>query len=167
MSPAETIHATTVASAGRAVLMTGPSGTGKSDLALRLIDRGFTLSGNSTLDVNAPGTALTLGSCDSSEVPGTLTVTGGAGSSLAVGQIRIVEGAGVHAPAGEVTPEFVAAHWAAIADESKARAFDSAGDALMGAFAPPARSAHSTSTSALSVASSHPSSVSSDGLAMR
>jgi NAD(P)-dependent dehydrogenase (short-subunit alcohol dehydrogenase family) len=53
--------------------------------------------------------------------------------------VRIVEGVGVHAPAGDVTPEFVAAHWAEIADESKARAYDSAGDALMGAFAPPRR----------------------------
>jgi serine kinase of HPr protein (carbohydrate metabolism regulator) len=40
---AETLHASTVASEGRAVLITGPSGTGKSDLALRLLDRGFTL----------------------------------------------------------------------------------------------------------------------------
>ena len=40
---AETVHASTVASEGRAVLITGPSGTGKSDLALRLLDRGFTL----------------------------------------------------------------------------------------------------------------------------
>jgi serine kinase of HPr protein (carbohydrate metabolism regulator) len=39
----ETVHASTVATGGRAVLITGPSGSGKSDLALRLLDRGFTL----------------------------------------------------------------------------------------------------------------------------
>jgi serine kinase of HPr protein (carbohydrate metabolism regulator) len=40
---AETLHASTAAIGGRAVLITGPSGSGKSDLALRLLDRGFTL----------------------------------------------------------------------------------------------------------------------------
>lgn len=39
----ETVHATTVARNGRAVMITGISGSGKSDLALQLIDRGFTL----------------------------------------------------------------------------------------------------------------------------
>ena len=41
----ETLHATTVAIGGRAVLIEGPSGSGKSDLALRLIDRGARLVG--------------------------------------------------------------------------------------------------------------------------
>ena len=39
----ENVHATTVAKAGRAVMITGASGAGKSDLGLRLIDNGFTL----------------------------------------------------------------------------------------------------------------------------
>ncbi len=46
MSPrlsSETLHATTVAKDGRAVLISGRSGSGKSDLALRLLDRGFVL----------------------------------------------------------------------------------------------------------------------------
>jgi serine kinase of HPr protein (carbohydrate metabolism regulator) len=37
------VHASTVATDGRAVVIMGPSGSGKSDLALRLLDRGFTL----------------------------------------------------------------------------------------------------------------------------
>jgi serine kinase of HPr protein (carbohydrate metabolism regulator) len=39
----ENLHASCVASDGRAVLIAGPSGSGKSDLALRLLDRGFVL----------------------------------------------------------------------------------------------------------------------------
>lgn len=39
----ETVHASCVAIEGRAVLLAGASGSGKSDLALRLIDRGARL----------------------------------------------------------------------------------------------------------------------------
>lgn len=43
MAPDTLLHASAVAIGGRAVLITGPSGSGKSDLALRLIDRGARL----------------------------------------------------------------------------------------------------------------------------
>jgi serine kinase of HPr protein (carbohydrate metabolism regulator) len=39
----ETVHATCVAIDGKAVLLMGESGSGKSDLALRLVDRGAVL----------------------------------------------------------------------------------------------------------------------------
>lgn len=39
----ETVHASTVSIGGRAVLISGRPGSGKSDLALRLIDRGAVL----------------------------------------------------------------------------------------------------------------------------
>jgi serine kinase of HPr protein (carbohydrate metabolism regulator) len=39
----ETLHASTVSIDGRAVMLSGTSGAGKSDLALRLIDRGALL----------------------------------------------------------------------------------------------------------------------------
>jgi len=57
------------------------------------INRGFTLGGSSTLDINTAGTALTFGNCESKSQPVTLTITGGTGSSLAIGQARIVEAA--------------------------------------------------------------------------
>ena len=55
---AETIHASTVASEGRAVLITGPSGSGKSDLALRMLDRGFTLVSDDQTIVRRQGDRL-------------------------------------------------------------------------------------------------------------
>ena len=55
---AETLHASTVALDGRAVLISGPSGSGKSDLALRLIDRGFTLVSDDQTIVKRDGDRL-------------------------------------------------------------------------------------------------------------
>lgn len=46
-------HATCVAIGGRAVLIEGPSGSGKSDLALRLIDRGAVLIADDQTQVRA------------------------------------------------------------------------------------------------------------------
>ena len=42
-SSSQTLHASCVAKEGRAILISGRSGSGKSDLALRLIDRGALL----------------------------------------------------------------------------------------------------------------------------
>ena len=54
----ETVHASTVAMDGRAVLINGPSGSGKSDLALRLLDRGFTLVSDDQTIVRREGDRL-------------------------------------------------------------------------------------------------------------
>jgi serine kinase of HPr protein (carbohydrate metabolism regulator) len=54
----ETVHASTVATNGRAVLITGPSGAGKSDLTLRLLDRGFTLVSDDQTIVRRDGQRL-------------------------------------------------------------------------------------------------------------
>jgi serine kinase of HPr protein (carbohydrate metabolism regulator) len=55
---AETVHASTVATGGRAVVITGPSGSGKSDLALRLLDRGFTLVSDDQTILKRDGSRL-------------------------------------------------------------------------------------------------------------
>lgn len=55
---AETVHASTVACEGRAVLITGPSGSGKSDLTLRLLDRGFVLVSDDQTIVKRDGNRL-------------------------------------------------------------------------------------------------------------
>ncbi len=54
----ENLHASCVASEGRAVLIGGPSGSGKSDLALRLLDRGFTLVSDDRTIVRKDGPRL-------------------------------------------------------------------------------------------------------------
>jgi serine kinase of HPr protein (carbohydrate metabolism regulator) len=54
----ESLHASTVALDGRAVLIMGPSGSGKSDLALRLLDRGFVLVSDDQTIVRKSGEQL-------------------------------------------------------------------------------------------------------------
>lgn len=54
----ENLHASCVAADGRAVLIVGPSGSGKSDLALRLTDRGFTLVSDDRTIVRKEGERL-------------------------------------------------------------------------------------------------------------
>ena len=54
----ETVHASTVALEGRAVLITGLSGSGKSDLALRLLDRGFALVSDDRTIIRRDGPRL-------------------------------------------------------------------------------------------------------------
>lgn len=54
----ESVHATSVALDGRAVLISGPSGSGKSDLALRLMDRGFKLVSDDQTLVRREGERL-------------------------------------------------------------------------------------------------------------
>jgi serine kinase of HPr protein (carbohydrate metabolism regulator) len=54
----EAVHASCVAIGGRAVLISGPSGSGKSDLALRLIDRGAVLVSDDYTMLEARGGAL-------------------------------------------------------------------------------------------------------------
>ena len=55
----ETIHASSVAIDGRAVLITGASGSGKSDLTLRLLDHGFTLVSDDQTIIKKTATRLT------------------------------------------------------------------------------------------------------------
>jgi serine kinase of HPr protein (carbohydrate metabolism regulator) len=54
----ENLHASSVALDGRAVLISGPSGSGKSDLTLRLLDRGFTLVSDDRTIVRKQGSKL-------------------------------------------------------------------------------------------------------------
>ncbi len=54
----ENLHATSVARSGRAVLLLGPSGSGKSDLALRLLDHGFILVSDDRTLVRRDGERL-------------------------------------------------------------------------------------------------------------
>ncbi|WP_375426800.1 HPr kinase/phosphorylase [uncultured Sphingomonas sp.] len=70
----ETIHATTVAVAGRGVVISGPSGSGKSDLALRLIDRGAVLVADDRTRIRIEGGRPVGGVADA--IAGRLEVRG-------------------------------------------------------------------------------------------
>jgi serine kinase of HPr protein (carbohydrate metabolism regulator) len=54
-TPDALVHATCVAIGGRAVLLAGPPGAGKSDLALRLIDRGAALVSDDYTELRLSG----------------------------------------------------------------------------------------------------------------
>ena len=54
----EMLHATTVAKGGRGLIIAGRSGSGKSDLALRLLDRGFALVSDDQTMLHKEGNRL-------------------------------------------------------------------------------------------------------------
>jgi serine kinase of HPr protein (carbohydrate metabolism regulator) len=70
----ENLHASCVALNGRAVLITGPSGSGKSDLALRLLDRGFTLVSDDRTILSKEGDLLVASAPD--RIRGKLEIRG-------------------------------------------------------------------------------------------
>ena len=61
MSATLLVHATAVAIGGRAVLLRGPSGSGKSDLALRLIDAGAELVSDDQSLLERRGDTIVVG----------------------------------------------------------------------------------------------------------
>jgi HPr kinase/phosphorylase len=67
------VHGTAVAINGWAALLTGKSGTGKSDLALRLLDRGAALIGDDYVELHHEETLLVS---PSKELAGKLEIRG-------------------------------------------------------------------------------------------
>ena len=60
-----TVHATCIAIDGHGILLRGPSGSGKSDLALRAIDQGAQLVADDRVDLTRQGDSM-IGSAPSS-----------------------------------------------------------------------------------------------------
>jgi serine kinase of HPr protein (carbohydrate metabolism regulator) len=73
-SLSEMLHASSVAINSQAILITGVSGSGKSDLALRLIDRGATLVSDDYTLLTRVGSLLTASSI--ATIKGKLEVRG-------------------------------------------------------------------------------------------
>lgn len=71
---AQLLHATAIAINGEGVLLLGPSGSGKSDLALRLIDRGAKLISDDAVPVDCSGALPVLAAAQNIE--GKLEVRG-------------------------------------------------------------------------------------------
>jgi len=70
----ENLHASCVALEGRAVMISGPSGSGKSDLALRLLDRGFILVSDDRTIMRKEGNKLLASAPDT--IKGKLEIRG-------------------------------------------------------------------------------------------
>lgn len=70
----DNVHASTVAIGGRGVMILGASGAGKSDLALRLIDRGAQLVADDRTILSRDGDAL-LATCPAT-IAGRIEVRG-------------------------------------------------------------------------------------------
>ncbi len=88
MTASVRIHATTVAIDGRAVLIQGPSGSGKSDLALRLIDRGALLVSDDYTELFRRGDTLVARA--PATIAGRIEVRGvGIASLLATGETPV------------------------------------------------------------------------------
>lgn len=84
--PDELVHASCVAIGGRAVLLGGRSGAGKSDLALRLIDRGAELVSDDYTELRRVGETLLAQA--PATIAGRIEVRG-------VGIVELPEAAGV------------------------------------------------------------------------
>ena len=74
LPPMQTVHATTVAIDGDGILIRGPSGSGKSDLALRLIDQGAELVADDRTELSLSSGRVIARSPDS--IVGRLEVRG-------------------------------------------------------------------------------------------
>jgi len=88
----ETIHGTVVSIGGAGILLRGPSGSGKSDLALRLVDGGATLVADDRVVLSRAGDVVLA--CAPETIAGRIEVRG-------LGIVRL-------APAGTVSLRLVA-----------------------------------------------------------